>query len=309
MRLVSPKQLAAAAGVSESSIKRWCDQGLIPTVKTVGGHRRVSTAAAIQFCGRQILQWLPNGSAYPRMKNGELASSGIVEQFTQAILAGNESLCRQIVFDLHLAGESACRIFDNVIAPAFHCVGTGWECDEVQVYQERRGCGICLRVIDELRRMIPLPRNRAPQAIGGSIEGDPYMLPTAMVETVLLQNGWVSQSLGSNLPFDTIRAAVEELQPSLMWLSISHIENERRFLDRYSAFLDSVNPSVPLVVGGRVLTESLRRKMRYTAYCDNLQHLEAFANTLKRSSLASHRSKVAAKERRQRINQPSPKEL
>ena len=35
--LVSPKQVAHAMGVSESSLKRWCDQGLIPTVRTAAG--------------------------------------------------------------------------------------------------------------------------------------------------------------------------------------------------------------------------------------------------------------------------------
>lgn len=49
MRFVSPRDLARAAGVSESSVKRWCDQGLIPVIKTAGGHRRLSLDAAIEF--------------------------------------------------------------------------------------------------------------------------------------------------------------------------------------------------------------------------------------------------------------------
>ena len=37
---------------------------------------------------------------------------------------------------------------------------------------------------------------------------------------------------------------------------------------------------VAFVVGGRALTEPIRQQMKYAAYCDNLQHLEAFAQTL-----------------------------
>ena len=46
---VSPKQLARAIQVSESSIKRWCDQGVISTVRTAGGHRRIDMPDVMRF--------------------------------------------------------------------------------------------------------------------------------------------------------------------------------------------------------------------------------------------------------------------
>lgn len=47
--LVSSRQVAAALGVSESSVKRWCDQGALAGVKTPGGHRRFETAEVLRF--------------------------------------------------------------------------------------------------------------------------------------------------------------------------------------------------------------------------------------------------------------------
>jgi len=55
----SPKQVARAIGVSESTLKRWCDGGLIPMTKTAGGHRRIEVAAVIKFLretGRQVVE-------------------------------------------------------------------------------------------------------------------------------------------------------------------------------------------------------------------------------------------------------------
>ena len=48
-KLVSPKQVARAIGVSESSLKRWCDRGLIKTVKTAGGHRKMEIGEVLAF--------------------------------------------------------------------------------------------------------------------------------------------------------------------------------------------------------------------------------------------------------------------
>jgi MerR family transcriptional regulator, light-induced transcriptional regulator len=281
MQSFSPRQLARAAGVSESSVKRWCDQGLIPTQKTAGGHRRLAQDAASEFLRHSHpdaqfeLLGLP-----PRRAEGPLAA----DDFYRALISGSEDMCRQIVFDLHYRGERASRIFDTVIAPAFVCVGRGWECNEVEVFQERRGCGICLRVLDELKSMIPQPKSTAPIALGATPECDPYMLPTSMVEIVLRQSGWQAQSLGSHLPFATLLAAIRQLKPQLLWLSVSHVDDEQRFLALYREFYAEAETEVPIVVGGRALTESLRRQMEFTAYCDDLRHLESLARTLKKAA-------------------------
>ena len=47
--LISPRQAARALGVSESSFKRWCDRGLIATVRTAGGHRKLAMSDVVRF--------------------------------------------------------------------------------------------------------------------------------------------------------------------------------------------------------------------------------------------------------------------
>lgn len=290
MPYVSPKTLASAAGVSESSIKRWCDQGVIATEKTAGGHRRITLASATEYLRKMGRPVAPQLIGLPlRSHEASSATSDMSQQFLNAIVLGDEEACRQIIFQSHLTGESASRIFDEIITPAFRCIGTGWECDEVEIYQERRACGTCLRIIGEWQQRIPSSPANAPLAIGGSVESDPYSLPTAMVETVLQQLGWRSKSLGSRLPFETLIAAVRDLKPDLLWLSVSHLDDEQQFLDGYRSFYQAIDGIVPIVIGGRALTEHVRQRIHYTCFCDNLQHLESFTNTL----IRSHRQRLS----------------
>ena len=111
-------------------------------------------------------------------------------------MAGDEQRCRRIVFDLYFAGHAAHEICDRVLARAFHAIGDRWECGAAEVYQERRACDLCLRVLGELRAAVPEAKAGAVVALGGAPECDPYTLPTAMAEVVLRHAGWNARSLG-----------------------------------------------------------------------------------------------------------------
>ena len=47
--VLSTRELAEAIGVSESSIKRWADDGVLHVARTAGGHRRIPLPEAIRF--------------------------------------------------------------------------------------------------------------------------------------------------------------------------------------------------------------------------------------------------------------------
>lgn len=288
---VTPKQVSRAIQASESSVKRWCDKGVIPSQKTAGGHRRIPLAGLLVFL-RESNQPLVSPEVI-----GLPATTGqthrvidrAAQQLTEALIRGDGEQCRSITFDLFLAEHSISTICDHAFVPAFEEIGNRWECSEAEVYQERLGCSIALRVLHELRSLIPAPPADAPVAIGGAIEGDQYSLPITMVEIVLRDANWNAISLGSNLPFKTMGEAIKAHRPQMFWLSSSHIADEARFLREYAEFYEEFGLDVAIVVGGRALVEPLRQQMKYAAFCDNMQHLESFAQTLQGAAERSGR--------------------
>jgi excisionase family DNA binding protein len=289
--LLTPKQVAQAIGVSESSLKRWCDRGLIDTVKTPGGHRRMTAAGVMAFL-RQRHQPLVRPEMLGLPSNtgkSHRVMDRAADRFHEALAAGDEELARQVVLDLYLAEHRLSNIFDRVFAPAYHRIGERWQCREVEVYQERRAIEIGARILGELRRLLASPPNIAPVAVGGTWEGDPYQLPTTMTELTLRESGWQATNLGVSLPFDTLEAALTQNRPRLFWLSVSSIADERRFVRQYTRFFELAEThQTPVAVGGRALTQSLRRRIRCSACCDDLQQLDSFATSIRGADVSQH---------------------
>jgi len=282
-KALTPKRVARAIGVSEATLKRWCDRGLLPMTRTPGGHRRLEVQGVMEFLRktehplpRPDLLGLPSavGKGRPTIERAS-------ETIRSALEEGDEEKTVRLVIDLYLAGRSAAEILDVALTPAFHEIGCRWEKGDLAVYRERRGCEIALRILGRLRALLPPIPEGAPQAFGGTLEGDPYSLATAMVEIALREAGWRADSFGVGIPTSTWIEAIDGERPRLFWLSISSVASEEDLIAA-SADLYRVasERGTAFILGGRGLGEGLRRRIQYSVFCDDLAHLVAFARTL-----------------------------
>jgi excisionase family DNA binding protein len=272
----SPKQAAAALGVSESSVKRWCDLGNVPVIRTAGGHRRIPRQSLEKLLAQgsiiEALESAVDGGTDPALKISFESLENHRQQFLQALQAGDEVRCRGLIHALVDAGFTRWLAADSLITDAMHCFGHLWEQGDLAVYQERRACGICLGLLHELRQAVAVPGG-ALTAIGGAPRGDVYQLPSQLVELALCESGWKATSLGCNLPFPAFAEAVAEYRPRLVWISLSVIEMEDVFVTEFNQLAESLPAETALIVGGRGATDSLRPKLRYSAHCDSLKHM------------------------------------
>ncbi len=283
----SPKQVAVALSASESSVKRWCDQGAIPTIRTVGGHRKITLEGLQDFLRRtdrslESPQALGLPSQQTR-RGGSVPGGDDPDQrlFRNALASGDEDTCRRVVWKRVRSGELRSEVAGYLVTDAMHGFGQAWDCDQLDAYQERRGCDICIRLINELRGDLPPIADNAAVAIGGAPEGDPYQLPTALVELSLREAGWNAVSLGSNLPTDSFLQAILDYQPQLVWLSVSAISDTSSFVSEQNRLAEHISDDVSLLVGGRALSSELRPQLRYTAHCDGLRNLVDLASMIR----------------------------
>jgi len=278
MSFYSPKQVAQAIGVSEASLKRWCDRGLIAYVKTPGGHRRIPRQEVLCFIrdhrhdlvAPEIID-LPRGTR----KHGKRSLDA--DRIYDLLVRGDERALRSTVVGGYLGGEMLHPFWDKVVAPTFHRIGEAWVADEIDIYQERLACEICTRLLHDIMEILPEPAADAPLAMGAAMSADPYGLPTLMVEATLRELGWRSRSLGTNLPGRSLERAIRDKRPRLFWLSISAVDDDRCFIEGCRSVWEACTAvGTILVVGGRGLSEERRRAIDYTVFCDHLGDMVNF---------------------------------
>ena len=280
-KLLTPKQVARAIQVSESSVKRWCDAGTITTEYTAGGHRRISLASLLDFVRSSNYELV--SSEVFELAVGSKATQindELVSQLVDNLLKGMMGPSVRIAVEIYLGGHRVSQMCDRLIAPAFRRIGELWHANEAEVYQERRACGICHEMLHQLREFVPLPKESAPIAIGGAPEGDTYSIATAMVEIVLRENRWRATSLGSNLPFATFEAAIQEHQPRLFWLSVSHVVDREKFWDEYQALYEKYHEQHAFALGGQAVSNEVLRRVPSAFHCEEMQDLERLAPDL-----------------------------
>lgn len=279
---LSPKQVARAIGVSEASLKRWCDKGLLEAQRTAGGHRRIHVGTVLRFLRARGMPLVnPEVLGLPASTG---TSSGTLERarhrFKEALVAGDEGQFRAAAFDLYLAGASMSDIGDTILAPTFTELGSDWERHAIDVYQERRACEICMRWLHEIAHALPPTPSDAPLAIGCSLEQDPYTLPTTLAELVLRQAGWRASSYGTGLPVESLRQAICDVRPRLVWVSFS-TPPRNGFVPRWHELMKTAQAEdAAVIIGGRALTDDIRQELGYTAHGDRMAHLASFAATI-----------------------------
>jgi excisionase family DNA binding protein len=254
----SPRELAQAIGVSESSIKRWIDDGVIQASRTAGGHRRIPAPEIVRFIRESkspLLRPEILGLEEVSAISGKSPASGEeADALFRFLRDGASSEAIGLLMSLYLGGRSMAQIIDGPLRIAMERVGELWLSEPSGLFWEHRATQIAIQAVSRLRWILSPPA-RSPIAVGGAPAGDPYQLPSLCVAAVMEAQGLEAVNLGPDTPLESLAIAAESLDASIVWLSLSGNGKALETLERdLGPFLDRLaRRSVPLVVGGNKL--------------------------------------------------------
>lgn len=281
--LLSPRELAAAIGVSESSIKRWVDEGTVTAHRTAGGHRRILLSEAVRFLresGTPLLRPELLGLPEVALERGGAHAEPEAQRLFGYLLGGDAPRSRGLLQALYLSGFTVARLLDDVVRVAMHDIGELWQHSERGIFQEHRATDLVLQALHRLRPLLPERAPSAPTALGGALEHDPYLLAPLGAALVLESVGLEATNLGPRTPATTLVTAAAELRPVLVWVCVSLADDAALVRAEVLELRRRLPPAISLIVGGGKLARLELPDAPGLLRGHTMAELEAFAKGL-----------------------------
>lgn len=283
---LTTKEVARLLQVSEATVKRWADDGLLQSSKTAGGHRRFSTQSIASLRREKGIGSPPPPALPPPPKDHELrlTSPG---RFTELLLEGDEKEAAAVLIHAYMEGQSLVTLFDKTISEAMHEVGELWFRGTITVADEHLASRVVLSALQKLRGVVVPAEPNGMRAICCGIEGDLHELPVHLGEIILETEGWDTRNLGPNTPLFSLREMTTQQRPQLVCLSARSIPDLDRATSEYAQLRKvAARLGAAIVIGGEGFRDPATRQ-RFPAefYAENFTGLAKFVRAMAKRQL------------------------
>jgi excisionase family DNA binding protein len=249
-------EVAALAGVGVSSVKRWAEHGLLPFLRTAGGHRR--------FERNQVDRFLRDQQSVAGGESLDTLGGPLTDRWVASLL-GQRGQALDAVLMKARANQGAWYLVAEPVAEALVEIGRRWAGGQLTIAEEHRVSEDLHRSFARILATMPL-WPEAPVCLLASVEGDDHTLGLTLAELCLREAGWAAQWLGRSTPTGEILREVASGEVSMVALSASAASQDRA---RLSAIASDVAEScaaegIDLLLGGSgawpdVLPSGVRR--------------------------------------------------
>lgn len=183
--------------------------------------------------------------------------------YLDALRAGDGPGAYRIVQRALDEGLELPALYQRVVAPAMHAIGSLWETGALTVADEHLATALTNRVLAALRPPLhvavepagddaPPPR----RAILAAVEGERHALGLRMASDILEDSGLRTIYLGSDVPTSALLQAVDSLAPDLLALAATMTSLAPR-LDEVATAVRRDHPEIALMVGGQAASEGV----------------------------------------------------
>ncbi len=177
--------------------------------------------------------------------------SALAREYLTLLRSGDERSSTNLV----LAAVDSKRItafdaIDNVIAYAQTEMGRLWHSGQVGVDEEHFTTHAVRKLLTLLSERAPDVPSKAHTVVVASVAGDAHDVGAQMVSIRFRLDGWRAIFLGSDVPIESIVAAVERLQPTVVAIGAT-LPEQRLTVERTIEAIRAQRPSQYVIVGGR----------------------------------------------------------
>jgi excisionase family DNA binding protein len=262
MQYLSTEQVASLIKVTETTIKRWSDEGKIPCHKTLGGHRKFLMKEIIRFAEEHSYPLTGAISAPLSKRQSEILEfavqtknySKIAKLFYEEALQGDRDGLYELLSYLCRHHIALATLGDEVIRPAMTRIGEEWRVGKLEVNQEHLASNSVLEALVRLNPDLHRKPINGLSAVCACAEGDHHQIGLRGLAYALEGEGWNVHYLGANTPTDTLKSFMKTMKPELICVSSTVISGKKQFVDRMSLIGEMAHSyRATFLVGGFLL--------------------------------------------------------
>lgn len=278
---LTTKEVARLLQVSEATVKRWADDGLLHSSKTAGGHRRFSTHSIATLRREKGIGPAPAAAPRPQKKSRAVSVSSSA-RLTELLLAGEEKEAAAFLIHAYMEGQLLVALFDKTITEAMHEVGDRWFRGTITVADEHLATRVVISALQKLRGIIVPAGPTGMKAICCGIDGDLHELPVHLAEMILETEGWDARNLGPNTPLFSLREMVTQQRPQLVCISARSIADLDRATTEYAQLRKvTAKLGASVVIGGEGFRDAtIQQRFPCDFYAENFAGLSKFVRAL-----------------------------
>ena len=275
-------EVARLCRVSDATVKRWEEAGLLKSERTSGGHRRFRVEEVARFQRDQELGLKQSHGDESVRKNTNRARDKKIHSdsdFLQSLIEGGEGAATNFFIMAHLEGKPLTEIIDRLICPAMQEIGELWHREEISVAQEHLATRTAISAIYKLRNALPIPEMKDALAVCCAMEGDLHELPTLLAQIAVENEGLEVINFGAATPLYCLADEIVRYSPNFICISAAVINDLERLSRDYKDFREKiVKLGIPVLLGGRVFEdEHIRNRFKSDFYPRNFTDVAEFA--------------------------------
>lgn len=290
--ILSTADIARLFRVTETTVKRWSDGGLLKCQKTPGGHRKFEIKHVFEFATTNNLEPV-----------GALSLSGKDSQASQielAVLVRDYDALTRIFIEKGLSPERTdlfkyfsylyqhhiqlWEIFDNILGPGMHEIGSRWEQGQIGVSHEHKASYETLDALAKLQAQVLIKEPTGRSVICACLDEELHEMGLRCAAYLFESLGWNVHYLGARTPAGSLNSAIQELHPDVVCISLTTVEEGGKLQETLQLIHSSTRKvKGQLIVGGGGVSRMAGGEQVGDATYQTSKELAGYINGFRRS--------------------------
>ena len=227
--VLSTADVARLFDVTETTVKRWADDGTLKCQKTPGGHRKFLMKYVVEFASQHNYEPLGVLSLTEGDTHAAEIESAIVlrdfnllqRAFVEKALSPDETDLFHYFSFLYQHHFQLWELYDLILSPGMREIGDRWVRGEIGISHEHRASHEVMDALAKLQTQVVIRERTGHSVICACIEDELHEIGLRGAAYLFESEGWKVHYLGARTPADALIDSISELRPTVVCISVT----------------------------------------------------------------------------------------